>query len=394
MSTDTLKPTTRVIHTGEGNWPDAMPLTAPVYQTSTYLFPTAEDLRVYQAGGNDLFIYSRYGNPTVMAVEQKLAVLHGAETALLFGAGMAAVSTTILALASAGDEVLCSGAIYGNTMGFLSQVAARLGIAVRFLSLDEVRDPSAAIGEKTRLLWFESPINPTLRCVDVAAVARACRARGVISVLDSTFASPVNQQPLALGVDLVMESATKYLGGHSDVTAGMVAGPKALLDRLRTTRRLLGTVMEAEPAWLLGRSLKSLDVRVRQHNANAQAVAEWLARDPRVTEVLYPGLPSHPDHAIARAQMQGFGGMVTFDLGGSYERAARFFDRITVFKRATSLGGVESLVSLPVLTSQYGWDAAQLARAGVTPGMVRLSVGLEDVSDLIADLDQALGDGL
>lgn len=390
MSSDTTKPATRVIHIGEGNWPGALPLTAPIYQTSTFLFPTAEDLRQFQAGESELFIYSRYGNPTVMAAEQKLAVLHGAEAALLFGSGMAAVSTTFLGLASAGDEVLCSGAIYGNTMGFLTQVAGRLGITVRFLSLEETRDPSRAIGPKTRLVWFESPINPTLRCLDIAAVARACRERGVLSIIDSTFASPVNQRPLEFGVDLVMESATKYLGGHSDVTAGMLAGPRALLDGLRTTRRLLGTVIEAEPAWLLARSVKSVEVRVRRHNENALAVAEWLSADERVTRVLYPGLPSHPDHEIARTQMRGFGGMVTFDLGGSYERAARFFDRLQLFKRAASLGGVESLCSLPVLTSQYGWSDDQLARAEVTRGMVRLSVGLEDPVDLIADLDQAL----
>ena len=276
MSDDTVRPATRVIHTGEGHWPGALPLTAPIYQTSTFLFPTAEALRQFQAGESDLFIYSRYGNPTVMAAEQKLAVLHGAEAALLFGSGMAAVSTTILGLASSGDEVLCSGAIYGNTMGFLTQVAARLGITVRFLSLEETREPSAAIGPRTRLLWFESPVNPTLRCVDIGAVARACRARGVLSIIDSTFASPVNQRPLEFGVDLVMESATKYLGGHSDVTAGMLAGPRSLLDPLRTTRRLLGTVIEAEPAWLLARSVKSVEVRVARHNANAQAVAEWL----------------------------------------------------------------------------------------------------------------------
>lgn len=391
MASDTTKPATRVIHTAEGNWPGAQPLTAPIYQTSTFLFPTAEDLQKFQAGENDLFIYSRYGNPTVMAAEQKLAVLHRAEAALLFGAGMAAVSTTILALASAGDEVLCSGAIYGNTMGFLTQVAARLGVSVRYLSLEETRDPSAAIGPRTRLLWFESPINPTLRCVEIATVARVCRAHGVLSVIDSTFASPVNQRPLELGVDLVMESATKYLGGHSDVTAGTIAGGRAIVDRVRPVRRLLGTVIEAGPAWQLARSLKSVDVRVKRHNENAMAVAQWLSADERVSRVLYPGLPSHPDHEIARAQMHGFGGMVTFDLDGRYDRAARFFDRLQVFKRAASLGGVESLCSLPILTSQYGWDDEQLARAEVTRGMVRLSVGLEDPVDLIADLDQALG---
>jgi cystathionine beta-lyase/cystathionine gamma-synthase len=387
---DPHTPATRVIHIGEGQDPNATPLTAPIYQTTTFLFPTTEELARWQAGESDLYLYSRYGNPTVIAAEKKLAVLEGADAALLFASGMAAVSTTILGLVSAGDEVVCSGAIYGNTMGFLNQVAARLGIRVRFLSLEETRDPSPAFGPQTRLFWFESPINPTLRCVDVARVADACRQHGVMSVLDSTFASPANQQPLALGVDLVMHSATKYLGGHSDVTAGAVAGPAASIDRLRPVRRLLGTVLEAEPAWLLARSMKTLDVRVARHNANALAVAEWLEKDRRVSRVLYPGLPSHPDHAIAKAQMRGFGGMVTFDLDGDYERAARVFDRIEVFKRATSLGGVESLAGLPVLTSQFGWSDEQMALADVTRGMVRLSIGLEDPADLIADLDQAL----
>jgi cystathionine beta-lyase/cystathionine gamma-synthase len=275
-------------------------------------------------------------------------------------------------------------------MGFLTQVASRLGITVRFVTLEETADPAPLCGPSTRLLWFETPVNPTLRCVDIAAVARACRARGVTTVLDSTFASPFNQQPLSLGIDLVMHSATKYLGGHSDVTAGAVAARQEIVDRLRPTRRLMGTIIEPQPAWLLARSMKTLEVRMARHNANATAVAEWLSRDPRVSLVLYPGLASHPDHEIARRQMRGFGGMVTFDLGGSYERAARFFNRIAVFKRAASLGGVESLCSLPVLTSQYGWDQTQMGRAGVTRGMVRLSVGLEDPADLIADLDQAL----
>lgn len=389
MSTSTHRPDTRVIHEAEGHAPFAHPLTTPIYETTTFLFPDAASLEDYQQAKNDLLIYSRYGNPTVMSAEAKLAVLEDAEAALVFASGMAAVSTTVMALVSAGDELLCSGAIYGNTMAFLKHLQ-RFGVQVRFLTLDETRDPSSVISPRTKALWFESPINPTLRCIDIRAVADVCRAHGVTSVIDSTFASPVNQQPLALGVDLVMHSATKYLNGHSDVTAGAVAGPKALIDRIRPMRRLLGTVLDPQPAYLLARSMKSVDVRVAKHNATAMAVAEWLARDTRVSDVLYPGLPSHPDHAIASAQMRGFGGMVTFDLAGSYERAARLFDRLTVIKRAASLGGVESLCSLPILTSQYGWSDDDLARAGVTRGMVRLSIGLEDPQDLIADLDQAL----
>jgi len=209
-------------------------------------------------------------------------------------------------------------------------------------------------------------------------------------VIDNTFASPINQQPLALGVDLAMQSVTKYLNGHSDVTGGAVTGSRALLAPIEKARRMLGTVTDPQPAYALGRGLKTLPLRIARHNANAQAVAEFLAQDRRVSQVYYPGLPSHPDHEIARKQMLGYGGMVCFDLGGSYERAARTYDRLQLVKRAASLGGVESLVSLPVLTSQWGHTDAQLREAGVTKGMLRLSVGLEDPADLIADLDQAI----
>jgi cystathionine beta-lyase/cystathionine gamma-synthase len=258
------------------------------------------------------------------------------------------------------------------------------------VSIDDLRDPDAVLAARTKLLWFESPINPTLRCVDVAAIAGACRARNVLSVIDNTFASPINQQPIPLGVDLVMHSATKYLNGHSDVTAGVLAGSKQLIDRMLKVRKQLGTVLDPSAAYALGRGIKTLAVRMERHNANALAVARWLSQERRVQTVYYPGLPSHPDHAIAARQMTGFGGMVCIDVGGGYERAARFFDRLRVFKRAASLGGVESLCSLPVLTSQWGHSEEALARAGVTHSMARLSVGLEDPGDLIEDLDQAL----
>jgi cystathionine beta-lyase/cystathionine gamma-synthase len=367
------------------------PLTTPIYETTTFVFDSAEEVRRYAEGTSDKYLYSRYENPTVVAVEERLAGLEGAESALLFSSGMGAAATALAGLARAGDEVVCSAAIYGGTLHLLTDLLSGFGIRTRFATLDELREPAAVIGPETRLLWFESPINPTLRCVDIAEVAAACRARGVTSVIDNTFASPINQQPIALGVDLVMHSATKYLNGHSDVTAGVLAGPRELIQRLGRVRRLLGTVLDPYPAYALGRGLKTLPVRMDRHNASALAVAEWLARDRRVTQVYYPGLPTHPDHAIARRQMRGFGGMVCIDLEGRYERAARFFDRLTIVQRAASLGGVESLCSLPVLTSQYGHSDEQLAQAGVTRGMARLSIGLEDPEDLIADLDQALG---
>jgi cystathionine beta-lyase/cystathionine gamma-synthase len=387
-----MKTATDVIHVAEGVSDDATPLTTPIYETTTFLFDNAQEVLDYNEGRSSKFLYSRYANPTVLAVEQKIAALEGAEQALVLSSGQAATMTALVALVQSGDEIVCSSAIYGGTFHLISDLLPRFGIRSRFASLDELKQPEAIISPSTKLVWFESPINPTLRCVDIAAIAAACRARGVISVIDNTFASPVNQQPIALGVDLVMHSATKYLNGHSDVTAGALAGSARLIDAALKARKLLGTILDPYPAYALGRGLKTLSVRMERHNANALAVARWLENDRRVQAVYYPGLPSHPDHAIASKQMRGFGGMVCLDLGGDYARAARFFDRLTVFRRAASLGGVESLCSLPVLTSQWGHSEEELARAGVTRGMARLSVGLEDADDLIADLDQALGD--
>jgi cystathionine beta-lyase/cystathionine gamma-synthase len=369
---------------------DATPLTTPIYETTTFVFDSAAEVRAYNEGKSSKFLYTRYANPTVTAVEHTIAVVEAAEAGLVLSSGQAATTTALMALCASGDEIVCSAAIYGGTLHLLSDLLPKFGIRPRFVTLEELSKPDAMISDATKLVWFESPINPTLRCVDIAAVGRACRARGVISVVDNTFASPINQQPLALGIDLVMHSATKYLNGHSDVTAGALAGPSRLIDPILEARKRLGTILDPYAAYALGRGLKTLPVRMERHNSNGMAVARWLAQDPRVHAVYYPGLEQHPDHAIAARQMRGFGGMVCLDVGGGYERAARFFDRLQVFRRAASLGGVESLCSLPVLTSQWGHTDEELKRAGVTQSMARLSVGLEDADDLIADLDQAL----
>lgn len=385
-------PSTEIVQGTSGADRDAEPLTTPIYETTTFVFDSAAQVRQYNEGRSGRYLYSRYGNPTVVAVEEALAALEGAEAAVLLASGMAATSTTLLALLQSGDEVVCSAAIYGGTLHLLHDLFPRYGIRARFVTIDELRDPARVIGDRTKVLWFETPINPTLRCVDIAAVASACRARGVLSILDNTFASPVNQQPIALGVDLVMHSVTKYLNGHSDVTAGAIVGRQSIVDVIGKARRLLGAVVDAQPAYAIGRGLKTLNVRIERHNANALALARWLEKEKghRIDEVYYPGLESHPDHALAKKQMRGFGGMVCVDVGGGQARAERFFDRLRVFKRAASLGGVESLCSLPVLTSQWGHTDAQLAEAGITRSMARLSVGLEDVGDLIEDLDHAL----
>ena len=383
-------PSTEVIHRGEGGSRTARPLTLPIYETTTFLFESAAEVRAHAEGRSDKFLYSRYANPTVQAVEEKLAQVERAEAAVLMGSGMAATATALMALLSAGDEVVCSSAIYGGTLRLLADVLPRFGVASRFVRPDDLADATVLVGPRTKVVWFESPINPTLRCVDVAAVARICREAGCVSILDNTFATPVNQQPIALGVDLVMHSATKYLNGHSDVTAGVVAGSGALVGQVWAMRKVLGSVLDPQAAYALGRGLKTLAVRVARHNENAMAVARWLESDRRVARVFYPGLESHPDHKVALSQMSGFGGMVCVELDGGLERASRLFDRLQVFQRAASLGGVESLCSLPVLTSHWGHSEERLRQAGVTAGMVRLSVGLEDVEDLLADLDQAL----
>jgi cystathionine beta-lyase/cystathionine gamma-synthase len=384
-----MKPATELVQRA-GSVTNAEPLTTPIYETTTFVFDSARQVRDYNEGKSDKFLYTRYGNPTITAVEETVARLEGAEIAMLLSSGQAATTTALLGLLKAGDEIVCSSAIYGGTLHLIADLLTRFGITARFASIDELRAPDRVFSPGVKLFWFESPINPTLRCLDIAALASACRARGVISVIDNTFASPVNQQPLALGVDLVMHSATKYLNGHSDVTAGILAGPARLLEPVLKARRMLGTILDPYPAYALGRGLKTLSVRVERHNANAMRVATWLASDPRIAAVYYPGLPQHPDHEIAKKQMRGFGGMVCVDVGGGYERAARFFDKLKLFHRAASLGGVESLCSLPVLTSQWGHTDEELRRAGVTKSMARLSVGLEDPDDLIGDLDEAL----
>lgn len=386
-----MKDATKLIHAGESVDTGATPsLTVPIYETSTFVFDSVADVIKYQEGKLNGYLYSRYENPTVVAVEQKLAAIDGAGLSLLFSSGMAAISTALFTLLKAGDEIVCSAAIYGGTFHIIEDLLPQLGITHRFVSLDDLANPSTVIGPKTRLVWFESPINPTLRCVDVRVVAEACRKAGVVSAIDNTFASPINQPVLSMGVDLSMQSCTKYLNGHSDVTGGVLSGSSALVAPMAKMRRLLGGIMDPQPAFALGRGMKTMPLRIAQHNANAAAVAQFLEGHPRIERVYYPGLASHPDHAIAKRQMRGFGGMVTIDVQGGKDAAFRAYDRLKLVKRAASLGGVESICSLPILTSQYGLTDEELVKAGVSKGMIRISIGLEDSSDLIEDLDNAL----
>ena len=364
------------------------PLTTPIVQSTTYRFESAAQVQAYLRGEGGLYMYSRDENPTVRAAEEAVARLGGAEAAVLFASGMGAMTTALLGLVSADDEVVAASALYGGTYKLLRDVLSRFSVRLRPVAPEDLAKEVAE--RPARVCVFESPTNPTLRIVDVARVADACRKARTVSVIDSTFGPPVLQRPLELGADLVMHSATKYLNGHSDHLLGVLLGSRERIEPLRLLSRKLGSAVDPQAAYDLLRSLKTLPIRMERHCANALRIATWLEAQPAVRRVYYPGLESHPDHALARKQMSGFGGMVTFSLGEK-KRAFRFWDRQRLIARAASLGGTESISSLPILFSHTGYSREELARAGVDEGMVRLSVGLEDPDDLIADLAQALG---
>ncbi|MBT8464934.1 MAG: aminotransferase class I/II-fold pyridoxal phosphate-dependent enzyme, partial [Deltaproteobacteria bacterium] len=336
-------------------------------------------------------LYTRYGlNPTIRSVEEKLAAIEGGEQAWVFSSGMAAESATFLAYCKAGDHILCIGDVYGGTYELLAANLPEVGIRSTFLLGSELERLDEAIGDNTRIVFFETPTNPNMEVFDIAAISAIARRRGALTVVDSTFGTPVNQRPLEHGADLVIHSTTKYLGGHSDLTGGVVIGPAKLLEPISMWRKNLGQMMAPEVAFLLARSLRTLVIRVQAQNASAALLAARLAGHPRVERVNYPGLEDHPSHATAKQQMRGFGGMLSFVLRGDAQATAQVVDRLDLFSIAPSLGGVESLVTQPITTTHHGLDPEERQRRGIVDGMVRLSVGLEDVEDLWADLTHAL----
>lgn len=367
-------------------------LTTPIVQSSTFAFSSSEEMRRYLAGDEELYLYTRYANPTLRDLEESLATLEGGEAAAVFSSGMAATTTALIALLQAGDEVLASASLYGGSTKLVRDVLARFGIAHRIVppaDLPRVRELS---GPRTRVLLFESPTNPSVDVIDIQATAASAHDAGITVIVDNTFATPVVQQPLALGADLVMHSLTKALAGHSDLIGGALVGSRALIHRVHDTAKVVGGCMDPHPAFLALRGLKTLHLRVARQGENALLLARRLEGNPKVARVLYPGLPSHPGHEIARRQMKAFGGIVSFVVAGGLPAAERFYDRLQLVARAASLGGVESLVSLPVHTSHHGYTPEQLAAAGVDPGQVRVSLGVEDGEDIVADVEQALAE--
>jgi cystathionine beta-lyase/cystathionine gamma-synthase len=366
------------------------PLAPPIVQTSTFAFASSAEMRRHLEGDDELFLYTRYANPTVRELEQALAALEGAEAAVAFSSGMAAMTSAILSVVKVGDEVLGSSSLYGGTLRFLTETLPRFGVSARLVPRGDLSRVDSLASERTRVLVVESPTNPTLEIVDLARTAAAAHARSLVVVVDNTFATPYLQQPLALGADLVMHSLTKALAGHSDIIGGALAGSHERIDAARATMKVFGGCLDPHAAYLALRGVRTLHLRVERQSANALAVARALEGHPRVRRVLYPGLPGHPGHELAARQMSAFGGMVTLVLDGGLAAAERLYDRLSLVARAASLGGVESLASLPVHTSHYGLSDEKLREAGIDAGMVRLSMGVEDAADVVRDLERAL----
>jgi cystathionine beta-lyase/cystathionine gamma-synthase len=387
-----LSPATVAVHGGEKTDEQEFgAVVSPVVHSATFAFKNFDEMRRYARGElPDAYFYSRYANPTVAEAERKIAELEGAEACVVTSSGSAATFCAITALCEAGDEVIACDSVYGGTVKILTKVFSRFGIRSRFISLDEIASLPDLVEKRSRVFWFESPANPLNRIVDLSLAADVSRKAGVHSVVDNTFASPVLQQPVAHGIDAVMHSATKYLGGHSDLTAGAVAGTKDFIDRVRQVSVMAGTTLDPAAAYLLSRGMKTLDVRVRRSCENALALAQALRQHPKVARVYYPGLADDPDHAVAKKQMCAFGGVVAVDIVGGEPEVEKLFNSLKLVRTAPSLGGVETLASYPLYSSHAGFSEAQLKAAGVSAATVRFAVGIEAAADVIADITQSL----
>jgi cystathionine beta-lyase/cystathionine gamma-synthase len=381
---------TRAVHAGDMLDNEHGSVNTPIYQTSTFFFPT-EDERTWEGKVPDgTYIYSRYGNPTIAAAEKKLASLECGESGVLFSSGMAAITSTVLSIVGKGDHIVTIEDLYGGTYAFMRHELPRLGVEVTMVGSADLEAMEGAIRPETKLLYIESPTNPLLRINDIERVARLGKEHGILTMIDNTFATPINQNPLAAGMDLAVHSCTKYLNGHSDLVAGAVIGSRKVLEGVDAKRKQYGGALDPMGAYLLIRGMKTLDVRMQRHNENATAIAKFLEGRNDVRRVYYPGLPSHPQHSLAAKQMRGFSGMVSFEVRGGRKEAEAALRSFRLIKRATSLGGVDSLVSMPLNSSHSLLSPEERAEAGIRDSLIRLSVGIEDPADLMEDLGQAL----
>jgi cystathionine beta-lyase/cystathionine gamma-synthase len=381
---------TNAIHAGEPKRHGVgAAVTTQIVRSSTFTFSSSREMKKWAEGRSNAYIYTRYGNPTLEVAEKKIAALEGAEAAVVTSSGMAAISQTLLSILKYGDEIISTAQLYGGTYRLMRDVFPRFGIISRQVetSLEGIEKYATY---KTKCLYVETPTNPALQLVDLPKAIAFSKKHKLLTIVDNTFATPILQNPLALGADIVVHSVTKGLGGHSDLLGGVVLGSAELIQPVRQMVIYLGGCMDPEVAFLLIRGVKTLGVRVERQGETALRVAKFLEHHPKVERVHYPGLKSHQDHALAKKQMRGFGSMLAFDLKGGLPAARKFCDRVKLFLLAASLGGVESLILLPIYSSHYHMSEQELGRAGVKPGTVRVSIGLEDSADLIADLQQAL----
>jgi methionine-gamma-lyase len=382
---------TLAVHAGEGVCPVTGAVDTPIYQSTTFAAADSDEMAAVYGGEKPGYMYTRYGNPTIHALEEKIATLEGGEAALATAAGMAAISTAILGYIKAGDHVVASRSLYGAAYNFLNKKVPRMGASTTFVSSLEVAAFEKAIQPNTRLIYFETPTNPVLDVLDMRAIAELGRSRGVPTMIDNTFATPALQQPLKLGVTVVVHSATKYLCGHGDAMGGAVIGQEPYISELRReVFRDFGGVMSPFNAWLMLRGIRTLHLRMPAHCANARRVAEFLAGNAKIERVNYPGLKQHPGHDLARKQMRDFGAMMSFEVKGGYEGGKKVMDGVKIFARAASLGDTRSLIVHSASTSHRAVPREQRVAMGIADGLVRLSIGIEAAEDLIEDLDQAL----
>jgi len=381
---------TRSVHEAEPLDEDSGSILTPIYQTATFGFTKAEDARKAVEGESGKYTYTRWDNPTTVRLERKLASFEHAEDAAFFSSGMAAISTAVMAFLEKGSHVVAIRDLYGGTFDLISKMLPRFGVESTLVDTLDPNGLRSSIRENTKIVYVESPTNPTLKLVDIAETAKLAHQVGGLLFVDNTFGSPINQIPLDLGADISLHSATKYLNGHADLIAGAAAGDKEKIHTIKMMRRVLGGTLDPHAAWLVLRGMKTMGLRVKMQNQNAQALAEYLSGHPKVKVVHYPGLTTHPQHELASRQMTGYGGMMSFELKGSLEDARRLTERLKIGFLAASLGGVETLVSQPAIMTHHQLTQAEREMTGIPETLIRLSVGIEDKEDLISDFEQAL----
>ena len=382
---------TMAVHAGEGPCPTTGALDTPIYMSSTFAAATTDELAARFEEKQEGYVYTRYGNPTVKALEDKMAALEGAEAGMAAATGMAAITTAILAFVKAGDHVVASSSIYGAAYNFINEKLPRMGVESTFVGSRKVGEFERALRGNTRVIYFETPSNPVLQLVDIPALAELAKSRGMKTVIDNTFATPVLQRPLDQGIDVAVHSATKYLCGHGDAMGGLILGRRDYIHRVyRDILRDFGGVISPFNAWVILRGIRTLPLRMKASCANAWRITDFLNSHPKVEKVNYPGLPSHPGHDLARKQMKAFGAMVSFEPKGGYDAGRKVMDAVKVFSRAASLGDTRSLILHPASSSHRAVPREERLAIGITDGLVRLSVGIEAGEDLISDLEQAL----